>query len=189
MYLIFKQMIFLIVVRHQFIENKGSLPGVTSHMGHARARRKTPNDVPWEMLSRRPGRPISVYPWHWSGYLQGTWVSTSRGFSLADHTLPTHPEPPWQNIAQPPLHGTTQRGGKPKFNHGQSTAHRKFLSGSLIGSEPNIPVVVSIPATLALDFSLEQPPSSRYPMPEQSVSRLVEAPNWSAHSPSREVQT
>jgi len=30
------------------------------------------------------------------------------GFPLADHTLPTHPEPTLQKVAQSPLNGTTQ---------------------------------------------------------------------------------
>jgi len=34
--------------------------------------------------------------------------SISRDFSLADRTLPTHPEPAWQKIAQSPLNDTTQ---------------------------------------------------------------------------------
>jgi len=34
--------------------------------------------------------------------------SISRDFSLADHTLPTRPEPAWQKIAQSPLNDTTQ---------------------------------------------------------------------------------
>jgi len=29
-------------------------------------------------------------------------------FSLADHTLPTRPEPAWQKMAQSPLNDTTQ---------------------------------------------------------------------------------
>jgi len=31
-----------------------------------------------------------------------------KGFSLADHTLPTRPEPAWQKMAQFPLNDTTQ---------------------------------------------------------------------------------
>jgi len=34
--------------------------------------------------------------------------SISRDFSLADHTLPTCPEPAWQKTAQSPLNDTTQ---------------------------------------------------------------------------------
>jgi len=34
--------------------------------------------------------------------------SISRDFSLADHTLPTRPEPAWQKMAQSPLNDTTQ---------------------------------------------------------------------------------
>jgi len=30
-----------------------------------------------------------------------------KGFSLADHTLPTRPEPAWQTMAQSPLNDTT----------------------------------------------------------------------------------
>jgi len=39
------------------------------------------------------------------------WVqllSISRDFSLADHTLPSCPEPAWQKMAQSPLSGVTQ---------------------------------------------------------------------------------
>jgi len=32
----------------------------------------------------------------------------SRDFFLADHILPTHPEPGWQKMAQFPLNGTTK---------------------------------------------------------------------------------
>jgi len=32
----------------------------------------------------------------------------SRDFSLADHTLPTRPEPAWQKMVQSPLNDTTQ---------------------------------------------------------------------------------
>ena len=38
-------------------------------------------------------------------------------FSLADHALPTRPEPAWQKMAQSPLNETTpcgQRGGRLK---------------------------------------------------------------------------
>ena len=47
--------------------------------------------------------------------------SISRDFSLADRTLPTHAEPAWLKMAQSPLKDTRQRqrGGRPKFNHGQ----------------------------------------------------------------------
>jgi len=31
-----------------------------------------------------------------------------RDFSLADHTLPTHPEAAWQKMAQSPLNGIAQ---------------------------------------------------------------------------------
>jgi len=34
--------------------------------------------------------------------------SISRDFSLADHTLPTRPEPTWQKTAQSPLNDTAQ---------------------------------------------------------------------------------
>jgi len=34
--------------------------------------------------------------------------SISRDFFLADHTLPTHPELPWPEIAPSPLNDTTQ---------------------------------------------------------------------------------
>jgi len=36
------------------------------------------------------------------------WRSISRDFPLADYTLPTHPEPAWQKMAQSPLNGTTK---------------------------------------------------------------------------------
>jgi len=36
------------------------------------------------------------------------WQSISMVFSMADHTLPTRPEPVWQKIDQSPLNGTTQ---------------------------------------------------------------------------------
>jgi len=31
-----------------------------------------------------------------------------KGFSLADHTLPTRPEPAWQKMVQSPLNGIVQ---------------------------------------------------------------------------------
>ena len=42
------------------------------------------------------------------GFNSRLWQSISRDFSLADHTLPTRPEPAWQKMAQSPLNGTTQ---------------------------------------------------------------------------------
>jgi len=35
-------------------------------------------------------------------------VEYFKAFSLADHTLPTRPEPAWQKMAQFPLNGATQ---------------------------------------------------------------------------------
>ena len=36
------------------------------------------------------------------------FLSIPRNFFLADHTLPTRPEPAWQKMAQSPLNDTTQ---------------------------------------------------------------------------------
>jgi len=44
----------------------------------------------------------------WPGFNPHQLRSISRDFSLADHTLPTRPEPAWQKIAQSPLNDTTQ---------------------------------------------------------------------------------
>ena len=51
---------------------------------------------------------LSVLPW--PGFNSQPRRSISRDFSLADRTLPTHPEPAWQNMAQSqsPLKDTTQ---------------------------------------------------------------------------------
>jgi len=35
-------------------------------------------------------------------------VEYSRNLPLADHPLPTRPEPAWQKMAQSPINGTTQ---------------------------------------------------------------------------------
>jgi len=48
----------------------------------------------------------SVLPMAW--FNSQPWRSISREISLADHTLPTHPESAWQKRAQSPLDGTTQ---------------------------------------------------------------------------------
>jgi len=48
--------------------------------------------------------------------------SISRAFSLADHTLPTRPEPAWQRMAQSHLNDTTksedgeEEGRRPTMN-------------------------------------------------------------------------
>jgi len=47
-------------------------------------------------------------------------VEYFKGFSLADHTLPTYPEPAWQKMAQSPLNGITQPGDI----HGQPVDRR-----------------------------------------------------------------
>jgi len=44
----------------------------------------------------------------WPGFNSQPRRSISRDFSLADHTLPTHPEPARQKIAQSPFNDTTQ---------------------------------------------------------------------------------
>ena len=44
----------------------------------------------------------------WPGFNSKSWRSISRDVSLADHTLPTCPDPAWQKMAQTPLNGTTQ---------------------------------------------------------------------------------
>jgi len=36
------------------------------------------------------------------------WRGIPRDLSLADHTLPTRPEPGWQKIVQSPLNDTAQ---------------------------------------------------------------------------------
>jgi len=68
-------------------------------------------------------------PWPLRGFNSRTWQSFSSDFSLADHTLPTRPEPAWQKMAQSPpqWHHTTcrHRGGRPKSNHGQTMAEAK----------------------------------------------------------------
>jgi len=38
----------------------------------------------------------------------GPWRGISRDFSVADHILPTRPEPAWQKMTPFPLNGTTQ---------------------------------------------------------------------------------
>jgi len=42
------------------------------------------------------------------GFNSRKWRSISKDFSLADHTLPTRPEPAWLKMAQSRLNGTTQ---------------------------------------------------------------------------------
>jgi len=49
---------------------------------------------------------LSVLPV--AGFNSEPWQSILRDFSLAVHTLPTHPEPAWQKMAQSPLNDTTQ---------------------------------------------------------------------------------
>jgi len=44
----------------------------------------------------------------WPGFHSRPWRSISRDFSLADHTLPTRPEPARQKMAQSLLNATTQ---------------------------------------------------------------------------------
>jgi len=54
---------------------------------------------------------------------------------VADHTLPTRPQPVWQKMVQSPLtqHTTCgQRGGRPKFNYGQTVAEKKTYPNSMI---------------------------------------------------------
>jgi len=83
----------------------------------------------------------------WPGFNSQPWRSISRDFSLADRTLPIRPEPAWQKIAQSPLkdHHTTcgQRGGRPKFNHGQTMADKKRDSG-IAGKSTGLATVASL---------------------------------------------
>jgi len=56
---------------------------------------------------------VSMYIFHslsflWPGFNTRVWPSNSKDFYLADHTLPAHPEPAWQKMAQSPLNDTTQ---------------------------------------------------------------------------------
>jgi len=45
---------------------------------------------------------------------------------VADHSLPTRPEPAWQKMAQSPLDDTTQPvDSERKANHGQMMAENK----------------------------------------------------------------
>jgi len=44
----------------------------------------------------------------WPGFSSQPQRSISRDFSQADHTLPTHPEPVWQKMAQSALNDATQ---------------------------------------------------------------------------------
>jgi len=70
----------------------------------------------------------------WPGFNPRPWWSISREFSLADHILPTRPEPARQKVAQSPLNGTTcttcgNQEERPKFNHGQTMADcKKYLT-------------------------------------------------------------
>jgi len=53
-------------------------------------------------------------------------VEYSKRFSLDDHTLPTHPVPAWQKMAQSPLNGTAQHADSEE--EGQcSTMDRQWL--------------------------------------------------------------
>ena len=51
---------------------------------------------------------LTVCPLPWPGFNSQLCRSILRVFPLADHTLPTRPEPAWQKIAQSALNGTTQ---------------------------------------------------------------------------------
>jgi len=48
---------------------------------------------------------LGVLPVAW---VQSPTVGILTDFSLADHILPTRPEPAWQKMTQSPLNGTTQ---------------------------------------------------------------------------------
>ena len=54
---------------------------------------------------------LTVCPSLWPGFDSRSWQGILRDFALGDHTLPTHPEPAWQKMAQAPLNGTTQPVG------------------------------------------------------------------------------
>ena len=50
---------------------------------------------------------FTVRPLRGPGFNSQPWRSISRDFSLADHTLPTRPEPAWQQNTESP-NGITQ---------------------------------------------------------------------------------
>jgi len=51
---------------------------------------------------------LTVRPLCGPGFNSQPWGSISKEFYLADHTLPTRPEPAWQKIPQSPVNGSTQ---------------------------------------------------------------------------------
>jgi len=67
------------------------------------------------------------------------WQSISRDFSLADHILPTYPEPAWPNMAQSSLNGTTQPVDIEEeglcFNYQQTMAEKMMAIESTIHNE------------------------------------------------------
>jgi len=50
---------------------------------------------------------LTVCPFGCPGSIPSSGDIFQKIFSLADHTLPTHPEPAWQKMAQSPLNSTT----------------------------------------------------------------------------------
>jgi len=71
---------------------------------------------------------VTARPSPWPGLNFQLWWSISRDLSLADHTLPTCPEPAcqkWLNSPSTAPHRHTtwgHWGGRPKSNHGQTMA-------------------------------------------------------------------
>ena len=69
-----------------------------------------------------------------------------RDFSLTDHTLPTHPEPAWQKMAQSPLDDTTQPVDSEE--EGRSlTTDRRWLMKKKKEKNPIDTILNSVPRT------------------------------------------
>jgi len=74
---------------------------------------------------------LTVYPLSVSQVQFPAAAEYFKKFSLADHTLPTRPEPAWQKMAQSPVSGTTHNSGtwksKANSNHEQTMIEIKNL--------------------------------------------------------------
>jgi len=84
------------------------------------------------MIAQWENEHISLLSSLWPGFNSRPWRSISRDFFLADHTLPTRPEPAWHKMAQSPLNGTTQPVNIEE--EGRSpTMDRQLLKGYIYG--------------------------------------------------------
>jgi len=91
-----------------------------------------------------------------------------KDFSLAGHILPTRPEPAWQKMVQSPLNG--QRGGRPKFNHGQTMVE---IKSEIASSLPRWTDIASVRLVAEIEKFLKMRERSPIIVPKIALMKRV----------------